>query len=134
MFSRFAVYLRINDALCRSALGDALKKAFYYNNTELEVVHLDTLANMSDFLVSKGGLHLDGCMSHRHFRLLRDNSGVVICQVRSSPIVSYHDEPWQGLAADTNTHHLFPNGVPDLLAAMVHQYIIRGHLCSYRAI
>jgi len=118
MFSRFAVWLRRNDALSRTALGIALVHAYSYHRTTLDVIHLNTLGNMSKFL-DVAGTHLRGCMSHRHFRLLLDKNGLVLCQARSSPIMSYNDEPWQGLAGDSNSHELFPGSVPDILAAMV---------------
>ena len=128
MFSRFAVWLRLNDALSRTALGDALIQAYSYHRTTLDVIHLDTIGNMSEFLKAPG-LHLRGCMAHRHFRLLLDKNGKVLCQARSSPIVSHQDEPWQGLAGDSNSHELFPDGVPDLLAAMVRVLFITA--CSH---
>jgi hypothetical protein len=118
MFSRFAVWLRRNDALSRTALGEALIRAYSYHRTTLDVIHLNTLGNMAEFLDTPG-THLSGCMAHRHFRLLLDKHGKVLCQARSSPIVSHQDEPWQGLAGDSNSHELFPGSVPDLLAAMV---------------
>jgi hypothetical protein len=118
MFSRFAVWLRYHNALGRTTLGHALTRAYSYRGTTLDVTHLNTLANMSDFLRSPG-LHLKGCMGHRHFRLVMGKDGKVLCQARQTPIRSHQDEPWQGLAGDTNSHDLFPDGVPDLLAAMV---------------
>ena len=118
MFSRFAVWLRRNNALSRTALGEALIHAYSYRRTTLDVIHLNTLGNMSDFLSVQGN-HLNGCMAHRHFRLLLDKNGKVLCQARSSPIVNHQDEPWQGLAGDSNSHELFLGTVPDLLATMV---------------
>ena len=111
MFSRFAIYLRLNNALSRTALGNALVKAYSYHRTTLDIIHLDTLGNMSKFL-NTPGLHLQGCMAHRHFRLLLDTNGKVLYQARSSPIVSHQDEPWQGLAGDTNSHELSRMGCP----------------------
>jgi hypothetical protein len=62
-------------------------------------------------------------MAHRHFRFRKDKTGKTILQARSSPIVSFLSEPWQGLQGDTVEHDMFPNGVPsfarDALAGLI---------------
>ena len=76
---------------------------------------MNTAANISEWLDQRSkGLKLPDCMAHRHFRLLTDKNGKVMCQARSSAVVSYTSEPWQGLEANTNFHDLFPYGIPDL--------------------
>jgi hypothetical protein len=62
---------------------------------------------------------VEGCMSYRHFRFKKDKNGVTLLQVRSSPIVSYTSEPWQGLAPNKNYHAMFADKpTPNLYEVM----------------
>ena len=122
MFSRYAVHLRRRDAFTREQMGLELRKAYKYKGVSPDVVHLNTVANISgwfDSLKAKQ-IHPRGlpeCMAHRHYRIVRDKDGKVITQARSSPIISHVSEPWQGLEGNTTQHDMFPDGAPDLVTA-----------------
>jgi hypothetical protein len=118
MFSRFAEYLRCHSALSPSDMARCMRDAFTYCNQPVHTEILDTVAGMSEFLVNGTGAALPECMDHRHFRIRREGSGKVVLQARSSPVVSYRDEPWQGLQGNTNYHDMFPLRVPALYPAV----------------
>ena len=114
MFSRFAEYLRCHCALSPDEMARCMRSAFTYCDQPVHTEVMDTVAGMSRFLAEGTGIALPECMDHRHFRIRRDGTGKVILQARSSPIVSYRDEPWQGLRGNTNFHDMFPTRVPTL--------------------
>ena len=116
MFSKFAMWLRGHDALDRADMAEQMRAAYTYNGRPPDVEVLDTVAGMSEFLADGTGVSLPECMDHRHFRVRRNTAGKVIIQARSSPVVSYRHEPWQGLEGNTLNHDPFPNFVPDFVA------------------
>ena len=118
LFSRIAEHLRRNDALTRSGLEQVIRESLRYNKKPLNVVPLQTAANISGWF---GGMSTSdrpkkvlGVMQYRHFRIKKDKEGKVQLQARSSPITSYTSEPWQGLQPNTNSHVMFPNRVPNV--------------------
>ena len=58
------------------------------------------------------------CMKYRHWRFKKDKDGTVLVQMRTSPIVSYTSEPWQGLEPNSVSHNMFRKGVPNLVHDM----------------
>jgi hypothetical protein len=126
MFSRFAMALRQFNAVTRTEMGNVLQDAFFFNELPTIVEHMDTCANISGWVENLTECKVNGtqeCMAHRHFRFRKDKTGKTILQARSSPIVSFLSEPWQGLQGDTVEHDMFPNGVPsfasDALAGLI---------------
>ena len=126
MFSRFAIALRQFNAVTRTEMGNVLEDAFFFNELPTIVVHMDTCANISGWIENLTECKTKGtpeCMAHRHFRFRKDKTGKTLLQARSSPIVSFLSEPWQGLQGDTVEHDLFPDGVPsfasDALAGLI---------------
>ena len=118
MFSRFAEYLRGHNARSRAEMADAMRRAFAYGDQLAQVHILQTVAAMSDFLAAGTGIELPECMSHRHFRIRRDEKGRTIIQGRSTPIVSYITEPWLGLEGNSSYHDIFPSFIPNLVVGM----------------
>jgi hypothetical protein len=126
MFSRFAIALRQFNAVTRTEMGHVLEDAYFFNELPTLVVHMDTCANISGWVENLTECKVNAtqeCMAHRHFRFRKDKTGKTILQARSSPIVSFLSEPWQGLKGDTVEHDMFPNGVPsfagDALAGLI---------------
>ena len=118
MFSRFATYLRHHDACSRADMKEAFENGFWYNNRPCDVRVLETLANMSAFLDKDTDISMREITGHRHFRVRLNKEGHVIVQARSTPIVSYESEPWQGLQGHTTELEIFAKGVPDIVKAM----------------
>ena len=119
MFSRFAIALRKKNALTRTEMGNVLQRAFTYCDKDTVVEHMDTCANFSGWIRNQRVFKTTGtpeCMSHRHFRIKLNKEGKTLLQVRSSPIVSFLSEPWQGLQGDTVEHDMFPHGMPTFAA------------------
>ena len=118
LFSRIAEHLRRNDALTRTELERVLRESLRYNKKPIKVVPLQTAANISGWFNSMDANERpkkpDGCMQYRQFRIKKDKDGIVLLQARSSPIVSFISEPWQGLQPNTNSHKMFPGQVPNL--------------------
>ena len=113
LFSRIAEHLRRNDALTRTELERVLRESLRYNKKPIKVVPLQTAANISGWFNSMDANERpkkpDGCMQYRQFRIKKDKDGIVLLQARSSPIVSFISEPWQGL---TSTEHKLSQDVP----------------------
>jgi hypothetical protein len=119
LFSRTAEFMRRTDALTRLELEDAIRRSCLYNKKPLVLVPLQTAANLSAWFKNMKLPSVEGCMSYRHFRFKKDKNGVTLLQVRSSPIVSYTSEPWQGLAPNKNYHAMFADKpTPNLYEVM----------------
>jgi hypothetical protein len=100
-------------------MGNVLQRAFTYCDKDTVVEHMDTCANFSGWIKNQRVFKTTGtpeCMSHRHFRIKLNKEGKTLLQVRSSPIVSFLSEPWQGLQGDTVEHDMFPDGIPTFAA------------------
>lgn len=125
-FSRFATALRRNDAITREDLERVIFHSCCYNKKPITVVPLQTCFNMKDWLKSQKQCpptKTKDCMKYRHWRFKKDKDGTVLVQMRTSPIVSYTSEPWQGLEPNSVSHIMFRKGVPNLVHDMQHGLI-----------
>jgi hypothetical protein len=131
-FSRLSVYLRMNNAFTRKAIGEAVRKSYTFENEEPDVSHWDTVANLRDFL--EDYLTYDdevqsvtmGLVQYRHFRFSM-HEGVPVVQCRPKMVIA-DDDGWHGLKLFTNKTFLFPSemGVPDVCAAFKNDELPAG--------
>jgi hypothetical protein len=115
---------RVNNAKSRHELAQGIKAAYHFENKPADVIHWDTVANMSDYLDEYVEHFAEGCMQYRHFRFHRSKiSREVIMQVSLSMLTTAVDDcsgkdandPWRGLKPQTTHSVVFgtAKGVPD---------------------
>lgn len=110
MFSRFAVALRYNDAPSRIALTNVLTAGFKHLTRE-HVHHLETVANVSDYLSSINVLNnFDGIMAKRQFRFFLEQGHAVV----SSRKTAAGEEQWFAISGYALFTPIFKSGL-DLL-------------------
>jgi hypothetical protein len=119
---------RVHNAKSRLELEMGIKESYHFENRSPDVVHWETIANLSGYLDQYVAGFAEGCMSFRHFRLHRHSkTREVIMQVSFSMIATAIDDcsgndandPWRGLKPLTHHSVVFdtPSGVPGIYSA-----------------
>jgi hypothetical protein len=115
---------RANNAKSRPELAKGIRAAYHFENKPPDVIHWNTIANMSDYLGEYVKHFAEGCMTYRHFRFHRAHvSREIIMQVSLSMLTTAIDDcsgkdandPWRGLKPHTTHSVVFgtAKGVPD---------------------